>query len=110
MKLALTLEGVRGHVETSRLTRSRKRDVAPLLQARLARPEDEGAVDGHALSAVACQRVRVADVPGFQVRAAQVNSVAAVGRDSESAARFLNALDGAARAVLDSEAVAVSEA
>ena len=46
----------------------------------------QGAVDGQERSAVPGQRVRVADVSGFEVVPAQVNSVAAVGRDGESAA------------------------
>src|SRR5581483_12223511 len=110
VEVALAIDDVRGHVEPRPIARPREGDVAPLLQAGFAGAEDEGPVDGHALSAVARQRIGMAGVPCFEVAAAQLDAVAAIGRDGERAAPRVDALDRATRAVLDAEPIAVSEA
>ena len=67
VEVAFVLARGAGDVEAGLGSRSGERDVAPLLQARLAGAEDEGAFDGEALGGVAGERVGVADVAGLEV-------------------------------------------
>ena len=108
--MALVLARVAGDVEAGLRSRAREGDVAPFLEACLAGAEDEGALDGEALGGVAGERVGVADVAGLEVAAAELDGGAAVGGDRQRPLVAVDALDGAAGAVLDAEAVGVAEA
>src|SRR5205823_951172 len=80
------------------------------LQAGTVAAEDEGALDGDALAGVAGECIGVADVTRFEVVAAQLESVAAVGDNGERAVLAVDGLDGGAGAILDGGGVAGAEA
>src|SRR3954464_7667402 len=101
-RVRLALDDVRGHVQPGRVTCARECDVAPLLEARLAGAEHEGALDGDALAGVASERGGVAYVPP-PVATGQPHASATVGLDRERAAVRIDLLDGSAGAVSDAE-------
>src|SRR3954447_24259969 len=78
------------YVEAGFRARARECDIAPFLQACLAGAEDEGAFDREPLGGVAGERVRVADVAGREVGAAELDRRSAVGGDRK---RSLVAVD-----------------
>src|SRR5712691_9559922 len=110
MEVAFALPGVLRHVETSRHARSREGEVAPLLQACLARAEHERTLDRYALSRVPGQRIGVAQMTGIEVATGERDAVAAVGRDGELTPLRVDGLDRAARPVLDAEHLGVAQA
>ena len=110
VEVAFVLARRAGDVEAGLGSRAREGDVAPLLEARLAGAEDEGALDGEALGGVAGERVGVADVARLEVAAAELDGRAAVGGDGERPSFAVDLLDGSAGAVLDAEEVGVAEA
>src|SRR5205823_8316628 len=110
VEVALVLAWRTGDVEAGFCTGSRKRDVSPLLEARLARTEDEGALDSKTLSSVAGQRICVADVPGLEIALGDFNDWTSIGRDRE---RYPAGIDGPYRStgpVLHAEAIRVAKA
>ena len=94
--MALVLARGAGDVEAGLCAGAGEGDVAPFLQPCFAGAEDEGALDGEALGGVPGERVGVADVPGLEVAAAELDGRAAVGGDGERAPVEVDPLDRAA--------------
>src|SRR5438034_9513369 len=85
VEVAFMFAGSAGDVEAGFYPRSRKRDVAPLLEASFARSENKRALNGKTLSRVAGQRIRVADVAGLEVPPGELDPRPPVGPQAERA-------------------------
>src|SRR5262249_35483110 len=98
------------HVEARLGAGAREGDVAPLLEPRLARAEDEGTFYGEPLGGVTGAGIGVPEVARLEVGAAQLGCRGAVGRDGERARVAVDSFDGPGGAVGDAEAVRVAHA
>jgi hypothetical protein len=109
VEVALVLACSAGHVEAGLRARAGERYVTPFLKPRLARAEDEGALDGEALGGVTGEGVGVAEVARVEVAATELDDRPAVGRNDERPPFGVDTLDSPTRSVLDAENIGVAE-